>query len=465
MMSKTDTGDGPMAAMARQMTLIGFLQAQNCSNYVGSWRHPATAPDFLSAAYYSRIGRALEAGCFDLAFFDDRLAMPDILGDDYRAAVENGVRVVKMDPATILTVMGCATEKLGLGSTYSTTYYEPFHVARVFQTMDLMLGGRVAWNVVTSLNHSEARNFSQMEHPEHDLRYDRADEFMEVVLGHWDSWDDDAIVADRVTGRFADADKVRRLDFEGKWYRSRGPFTVPRTKQGRPVLIQAGQSGRGQRFAARWGELVFAVYPNIEVGRKIYAGFKDQVKKAGRDPSGVKVAPAVYIIPGETRTMAEAKMELIDKLAKPVDALALLSEVLNFDFASKKMDEAFTDAELKSISGLQAIRDRVIASSGKKNPTIRDFVEVSNRGTIREFPLFVGSPKEIADKMEEWFSTEACDGFVIAGTHLPGSYEDFVRLVVPELQRRGLFRKEYTGNTLRDHLGLPRATIGDWKGT
>ncbi len=454
-----------MAAMARQMTLIGFLQAQNCSNYVGSWRHPATAPDFLSAAYYERIGRALEAGCFDLAFFDDRLAMPDILGDDYRAAVENGVRVVKMDPATILTVMGCATEKLGLGSTYSTTYYEPFHVARVFQTMDLMLGGRVAWNVVTSLNHSEARNFSQMEHPEHDLRYDRADEFMEVVLGHWDSWDDDAILADRVTGRFADADKVRRLDFEGKWYLSRGPFTVPRTKQGRPVLIQAGQSGRGQRFAARWGELVFAVYPNIEVGRKIYAGFKDQVKKASRDPASVKVAPAVYIIPGETRTMAEAKMELIDKLAKPVDALALLSEVLNFDFASKKMDEAFTDAELKSISGLQAIRDRVVASSGKKNPTIRDFVEVSNRGTIREFPLFVGSPKDIADKMEEWFATEACDGFVVAGTHLPGSYEDFVRLVVPELQRRGLFRKEYAGTTLRDHLGLPRASIGDWKGS
>jgi len=452
-----------MPAPKRQMTLIGFLQAQNCSNYVGSWRHPATAPDFLSAAYYQRIARTLEAGCFDLAFFDDRLAMPDILGDDYRAAVENGVRVVKMDPATILTMMGAATEKLGLGSTYSTTYYEPFHVARVFQTMDLMTGGRSAWNVVTSLNHSEARNFSQMEHPEHDLRYDRADEFMEVVLGHWDSWDDDAIVADRVTGQFADANKVRRLDFEGKWFRSRGPFTVPRSAQGRPVLIQAGQSGRGQRFAARWGELVFAIYPNVEIGRKNYASFKDQVAKCGRDPAHVKIAPAVYIIPGETRAIAEAKMEVIDKLAKPVDALALLSEVLNFDFASKAMDDAFSDEDLKSISGLQAIRDRVVAASGKKNPTIRDFVEVSNRGTIREFPLFVGAAKDIADKMEEWFMNEACDGFVVAATHLPGSYEDFTRLVVPELQRRGLFRKAYAGSTLRDHLGLERAAIGDWK--
>ncbi len=454
-----------MADAKRQMTLIGFLQAQNCSNYVGSWRHPATAPDFLSPAYYQRIARTLEAGCFDLAFFDDRLAMPDILGDDYRAAVENGVRVVKMDPATLLTVMGTATSKLGLGSTYSTTYYEPFHVARVFQTMDLMMGGRTAWNVVTSLNHSEARNFSQMEHPEHDLRYDRADEFMEVVLGHWDSWDDDAIIADRDSGRFADPDKVRRLDFEGKWFRSRGPFTVPRSAQGRPVLIQAGQSGRGQRFAARWGELVFAIYPNVAVGQKVYTAFKDQVVKCGRDPAHVKVAPAIYVIPGETRGIAEAKMEVIDKLAKPVDALALLSEVLNFDFASKAMDDAFSDEELKSISGLQAIRDRVVASSGKKNPTIRDFVEVSNRGTIREFPLFVGSPKDIADKMEEWFLKEACDGFVIAGTHLPGSYEDFTRLVVPELQRRGLFRKEYAGNTLRDHLGLAKASIGDWKST
>ncbi len=452
-----------MKQVHRQMALVGFLQAQNCSNYVASWRHPATAPDFLSPDYYQRIARTLETGCFDLAFFDDRLAMPDILGNDHRSAIENGIRVVKMDPATIMTVMGTATSKLGLGSTYSTTYYEPYHVARVFQTMDLMLGGRVAWNVVTSLNTSEAQNFSRAEHPEHDLRYDRADEFMEAVLGHWDTWDDDAIVADRTTGLFAHPDKVRRLDFEGKYYQTRGPFTVPRSAQGRPVVIQAGQSGRGQRFASQWGELVFAVYPNLAIGRKIYASFKDQVAKAGRNPDHVKVAPAVYIIPGETRAIAEAKMEIIDKLVKPIDALALLSEVLNFDFASKGMDEAFTDADLKSISGLQAIRDRVVTASGKTNPTIRDFVEVSNRGTIREFPLFVGSAKDIADKMEEWFEGRACDGFVVAATHLPGSYEDMVRLVVPELQRRGLFRKEYSGSTLRDHLGLPRATIGDWK--
>jgi FMN-dependent oxidoreductase (nitrilotriacetate monooxygenase family) len=465
-MGGTDNRSSPMAAKPsktsakppRQMTLVGFLQAQNCSNYVGSWRHPATAPDFLNAAYYQRIGRTLEAGCFDLAFFDDRLAMPDILGDDHRASVENGVRVVKMDAATILTVMGMATEKLGLGSTYSTTYYEPFHVARVFQTMDLMLNGRVAWNVVTSLNHSEARNFSQMEHPEHDLRYDKADEFMEVVLGHWDSWAPDAIEANRETGRFADPDKVTRLNHEGRWFRSRGPFTVPRSPQGRPVIIQAGQSGRGQLFASRW-----AVYHNLAAGQKTYASFKASVAKAGRDPDLVRVAPAVYVIPGETQAMAEDKMALIDKLAKPIDGMALLSEVLNFDFASKGYDDAFNDDELKSISGLRATLDRVVAVSGKQNPTVRDFVEFSKRGTIHEFPTFCGSPKQVADQMEQWFVERGCDGFVIAGTHLPGSYEDFTRLVVPELQKRGLFRKAYTGNTLRDHLGLKKAEIGDWK--
>jgi FMN-dependent oxidoreductase (nitrilotriacetate monooxygenase family) len=451
-----------MTKPERQMVLVGFLQAQNCSNYVGSWRHPATATDFLSPEYYRRIGRTLEAGRFHLAFFDDRLALPDIYGNDHREAVREGIRVVKMDPSTVLMAIGSATERLGLGTTYSTTYYEPFHVARVFATMDLMLGGRVAWNVVTSLNRSEAQNFSQAEHPEHDLRYDKADEFMEVVLGHWDSWDDDAIVADRETGQFAHPDNVRRLDHAGRWFRSRGPFTVPRSPQGRPVIIQAGQSGRGQAFAARWGELVFALYPNLEAGKKIYRGFKDQVLKAGRNPATVRIAPAIYVVTGETKAIAEAKMEVIDKLAKPVDALALLSEVLNFDFASKGMDEAFTDEELKSISGIQAYRDRVVMLSGKKNPTIRDFVAFSNRGTIREFPLFVGSGKEVADQLEVWFE-QACDGFVVAATHLPGSYEDFVRLVVPELQRRSLHRREYAGATLRKNLGLPRAAIGDWK--
>ncbi|MCA3308354.1 MAG: LLM class flavin-dependent oxidoreductase [Roseomonas sp.] len=447
----------------KQMTLVAFLQAQNCSNYVGSWRHPATMQDYLRPEYYQRIARTLEAGCFHMAFFDDRLAMPDILGHDHAEAVRNGIRVVKLDLVSILTAMGLATSKLGLGGTYSTTYYEPFHVARVFATLDHMLGGRAAWNVVTSLNDSEAHNMGADDHLEHDLRYDRADEFLEIVLSHWDSWGDDAIIQDRESGVFADPSKVRRLDHKGKWFKSRGPFTVPRTPQGRPVLIQAGQSGRGKTFAARWGDLVFVIYANMEVAKRGYRDFKEQVAASGRDPATVRICPAVYCIVGETEAAAEEKRALIDGLAKPVDGLSLLSEALNYDFASKALDDAFTDDELAGIKGLQALRDRVVASSGKRNPTLRDFVEITGRGTIREFPVFCGTPKRVADEMQAWVEGGACDGFVLAATHMPGTYEEFVRLVVPELQRRGVFRKEFTGTTLRENLGLPRAAPFDWQ--
>ncbi|HYF08645.1 MAG TPA: LLM class flavin-dependent oxidoreductase [Acetobacteraceae bacterium] len=447
----------------RQMALVAFLQAQNCSNYPASWRHPATMQDYLTPDYYQRIARILEAGKFHMAFFDDRLALPDIFEGHHRTAVQHGIRVVKMDIVPILTAMGLATTKLGLGATYSTTYFEPFHVARVFATLDHMLGGRVAWNVVTSLNDSEAQNMNLAQHLGHDARYDRADEFMEVVLGHWDTWEDGAIRHDREAGIFADPQKVHRLDHAGTYFRSRGPFTVPRTPQGRPVLLQAGQSGRGKTFAARWGDLIFVIYPNLKVGQRVYADFKQQVAATGRDPATVRVCPAVYAVVAESRGMAEEKLALIESLADPMDGLALLSEVLNYDFSKKGMDDPFTEEEMASISGLQAIRDRVVTLSGKATPTVRDFVKFSARGTVREFPVFCGTPKDVADQMEEWFAGGACDGFVLAATHMPGAYEDFVRLAVPELQRRGLFREDYTGSTLRENLSLPKPVIGDWK--
>jgi alkanesulfonate monooxygenase SsuD/methylene tetrahydromethanopterin reductase-like flavin-dependent oxidoreductase (luciferase family) len=215
--------------MNRQMKLIAFLQAQNCSNYPASWRHPSSMGDWDTRQYYERIARTLEDGKFHLAFFDDRLGMPDRYGDEFATTVKHGIRATKLDPLTVALVMGLATERLGIGTTYSTTYYEPFHVARIFATTDLMLGGRAAWNVVTSLNDSEAANFGLKSHLEHDLRYDRADEFMEVVMGHWDTWADDAIRLDRASGVFADPAKVKRLDHSGRFFKSRGPFTVPRS--------------------------------------------------------------------------------------------------------------------------------------------------------------------------------------------------------------------------------------------
>jgi FMN-dependent oxidoreductase (nitrilotriacetate monooxygenase family) len=444
------------------MVLVAFLQAQNCSNYPASWRHAESASDFLTPGYFQRIARTLEDARFHLAFFDDRLAMPDRYGDDFAESVRHGIRVVKMDLVPLMTAMGLATRYLGVGGTYSTTYAEPFHVARTFATLDHMIGGRAAWNIVTSLNDSEAANFGAEAHPEHDARYDRADEFVEVVLGHWDSWEDDAIVLDRASGVFADPAKVHRLAHRGRWFTSRGPFTVPRSPQGRPVLIQAGQSGRGRRFAARWGELLFVIFPTLAFARQAYGEIKREVARFGRDPELVRIAPAVYCVVGETRGMAEDKCAYIDSLAHPLDTLVLLSEVLNYDFAARGLDEPFSDAELAGLSGLQATRDRVVQQSGKKNPTTRDFVQWSNRGTLREFPRFVGTPTEVADGLAEWFEGGACDGFVLAATHMPGAYEDFARLVVPELQRRGLFHREYAGATLRENLGLPRPARGEW---
>jgi FMN-dependent oxidoreductase (nitrilotriacetate monooxygenase family) len=446
-----------MANRRTDMTLIAFLQAQNCSNFPGSWRHPEAIPDFLTADHYVRIARTLEEGKFHLAFFDDRLAMPDIYGDDYRAAVQYGIRSVKMDLIPLLTAMGMATRHLGLGGTYSTTYYEPFHVARTFATLDLMVGGRAAWNVVTSLNDSEAMNMGQASHPEHDLRYDRADEFVECVLGHWNSWEDDALVVDRrVGGLFAHPDRVHRLDYKGKYFKSRGPFTVPRSPQGHPVVIQAGQSGRGKAFAARWGEIIFASYKSLDIAKKQYAELKAAIGATGRDPALVRIAPPIYAIVGETRGIAKEKEAYLASLAQPEDALCLLGEILNFDFSGLPLDEPIGDALLAGISGQQALRDRVIAAAGTPNPTPRDFIELSKRGTIYEMPVFCGTATDVADEMEAWYQGEGCDGFVVAATHRPAAYEDFTRYVVPELQRRGVFHKDYAGTTLRENLGLPR---------
>ena len=441
--------------MAHQhMALVGFMQAQNCSNYPASWRHPEAASGFLTPEYYQHVAKVLEAGKFHMLFFDDRLAMPDIFGADHRASIENGIRVVKMDPIPILATIGAVTSRIGLGGTLSTSYFEPFHIARQFATLDHMTHGRAAWNVVTSLNDSEALNMGATESIPHDLRYDRSDEFMEIVLGHWNSWQKDALIIDRNSGKFADPDKVSRIDHEGQFFKSRGPFTVPQTPQGHPVLIQAGQSGRGREFAVRWGEVIFAIFPNFEFGQKVYADMHAEAERQGRDPDSFRLCTLVYPIVGETQSEAEDKAALIDSLAKPIDTLTLLSEALNFDFATKAMDEAFSDEELASLSGLLAVRDRVLKLSGKSNPTVADFVKFSARGTIKEAPNFVGTPKQVADGLEQWFSERACDGFVIGASHIPGTYEDVARLVVPELQKRGLHHADYPSALLRENLGF-----------
>ena len=427
------------AGNGRQMSLVGFMQAGNATVYAGSWRHPATEHGFLTADYYQKLGRTLEEGCFDLMFFDDRLAMPGVYGGSVAEAVLRGARPVKLDLSVVLGVVAAATRSIGLGATYSTTYYSPFHVARTFATLDHLSGGRAAWNVVTSINDSEAQNFGLDEHLGHDERYDRADEFLEATTGLWDTWEDDALILDREQGGFADPDKVHELNYEGDWYKVRGPLTVPRTPQGRPVLLQAGSSGRGLAFAARWAELIFTGDPGIEVARSHYAEQKAKIAEEGRDPDTVKMLPMAYTVIGESEEHAREREQLfLNDLVHPMSSLTLLSELMNYDFAGIDLDAPITDELIESSSGVRGLVKNLRANFAGETMTLADLA--GHRATLLQGPRFVGTATSVADQMEEWFDTGACDGFVLAATHSPGAYEDVVRLVVPELQRRGVFR-------------------------
>ena len=443
------------ATTTRQMSLVAFMQAGSTTVYAGSWRHPATDHGFLTQDYYMNLGRTLESGLFDLMFFDDRLAMPGIYRQSVADAVRLGARPVKLDLSIVLGLVAAATRYIGLGATYSTTYYTPFHVARTFATLDHVSGGRAAWNVVTSVNDSEAQNYGFKEHLGHDDRYDRADEFLEATNGLWDTWDDDALVLDRETPLFADPGKVHELNYDGKWFSVRGPLTVPRSPQGRPVILQAGSSGRGRDFAARWAELIFTGDPGIDVARSHYKDQKERVAELGRDPGAVKMLPMAYTVVGESPQHAEERERLfLNDLVDPEASLTLLSELMNYDFSGLELDAPITDELIESASGIRGLVQNLRKHIGGDSVTLADLA--GHRATLLQGPRFVGTPASIADQMEEWFNGDACDGFVVAATHVPGAYEDVVRLVVPELQRRGLFREQYSGSTLRDHLGIAR---------
>ncbi len=441
------------------MSLVGFMQAGSATVYAGSWRHPATEHGFLDASYYQKLGRTLEEGCFDMMFFDDRLAMPGIYGGSVADAVRLGARPVKLDLSIVLGTIAAVTRNIGLGATYSTTYYSPFHVARTFATLDHLSAGRAAWNVVTSVNDSEAQNYGLKETIGHDERYDRADEFLEATTGLWDTWEDDALVLDREAGYFADPDKVHELHYEGKWYSTRGPLTVPRGPQGRPVLLQAGSSGRGRDFAAKWAELIYTGDPGLEVATAHYADQKEKIGAGGRDPQTVKMLPMAYTVVGESKAHAEEREQVfLNELVDPQASLVLLSELMNYDFSGLALDAPITDELIESVSGIRGLVQNLRKHIGGDTVTLADLA--GHRATLLQGPRFVGTATDVADQMEAWVEADACDGFVIAATHSPGAYEDVVRLVVPELQRRGSFRREYTGATLRENLGLARPGTG-----
>ncbi|WP_239155231.1 LLM class flavin-dependent oxidoreductase [Amycolatopsis sp. FDAARGOS 1241] len=443
------------AKRADQMALVGFMQASNVTVYSGSWRYPSAAPDYLDLRYYQRVARVLEEGTFDLMFFDDRLAIPSIYGNSPAEAVRHGARPIKMDLTAVLGAAAAATSHLGLGATYSTTYYQPFHVARAFATLDHLSGGRAAWNVVTSVNDAEARNYGIEEHLGHDERYDRAEEFIEVVAKLWDTWEDDAIVGDRAAGFYADPDKVRELRHRGRYFSVRGPLTVPRPPQGRPPIIQAGQSARGRQFAARWADLIFTADPDRARAIDHYREQKELITAAGRDADKVRLLPMVYTVIGETETIAKEKEAMfLEQLVDPMASLTLLSELMNYDFSGHSLDDVITDELIDSVSGIRGLVQSVKRQLGDRPLTLRTLA--GQRATLLQGPRFVGTGEQVAEQMQDWFESRSCDGFVVAATHLPGAFEDFVRLAVPELRKRGVCRASYSGGTLRENLGLTR---------
>lgn len=443
-----------MATVRPPMTMVAFMQASNVTVYSASWRYPSSRRDFLTMDYYQEVGRELERGMFDMLFFDDRLAMPGIHGGGVGSAVASGARPVKLDLLTILGTVAAATRDIGLGATYSTTYYEPYHVARIFATLDHLSRGRAAWNVVTSVNDSEAENFGVDLHLLPEDRYARAEEFMEATFRLWDSWGDDAIVYDRDTGVFGRPEAVREVNYQGEFVKTRGPLSVPRTPQGRPVVIQAGQSGRGRDFAARWADLIFTIANTLPAARAHYDDQKERIAQLGRDPDSVKILPLVFTVVGETEQIARDKETMLLNMIDPSASLALLSEAANYDFAAHELDEPVTEELLGRMTGARGMIEGILRHVGRENATIRDLAD--HRSTLLEGPRFVGTGAQVADQLEEWYLTQGCDGFAFAATHVPGAFEEFTRMVVPELQRRGLARTSYTGGTLRENLGIER---------
>ena len=441
--------------MARELHLAGFLIASNVTHSHAAWRHPGSTTDYFGPDYYRRVAQTLERGKFDFLFFADLLATPVRFGNDIRVPIERGTQAAAtIDPSLVASSLANVTERLGLAITKSTTYFHPYEVARIFGTLDHLSRGRAGWNVVTSLNQAEAHNFGVQEHLGHDERYERAQEFLEVAFKLWGSWERDALVRDKASGRFADPDKVHTVDHEGQWFATRGPLTVPHSPQSRPVIIQAGSSPTGRDFAARWAEAIFEIDPTPEGRKAYYEDIKTRASDAGRNPDDVKIFPSFVPFIGETEAIAKEKQAYHNELADPISGLITLSVHTDHDFSQYDLDAPIEEVTVPGTQGLFEVAHRL---SVEDNLTLRDVGKLYAQGVL--LPQFVGTPEQIADRIEESFHGGEADGFILSAAQSPGTFDEFVDLVVPELQRRGLFRTEYTGTTLRDHLGLGRASL------
>jgi FMN-dependent oxidoreductase (nitrilotriacetate monooxygenase family) len=433
------------------MNLAAFVVAGPVSGHHGGWRYPTADRNLLSLDYYSNIGRILEQGRFDLIFFADILAIPSRFQGSLESQLRFGaLGALRLDPIIVLAAMAASTKYLGLASTVSTSYFHPFAVARTMATLDHLSGGRAAWNIVTSFQQAEASNFGLQDQLSREDRYERADEFLEVACKLWDSWSDGAVVQDIEKPEFADPDLVHPINHRGKWFDVKGPLNVSRSPQGRPVFIQAGASDRGRDFAARWAEIIFVTHASIDSAKEFYRDMKARAAKAGRDPEQMKIMPGMVPIVGETAVIAEDKRKLIDDLAEARAGLSTLSYHLDIDLSQFPQDQVLPALD---VPGVQGHYKEVAELTQRRRLTLSQTGKQYGIGPLREF---FGTGLDVADRLEEWFRAGACDGFMVQAPYVPGGLEDFVRLVVPELQKRGLFRRDYEGRTLREHLGLVR---------
>jgi FMN-dependent oxidoreductase (nitrilotriacetate monooxygenase family) len=428
----------------RQMHLVAYSKTGPTARHVGGWRHPeAVLDDFLKPSRYAQYARTLEDAKFDGCFFADLIGVYDIYGGSYDTYIRNGGQISYLDPMVVLPVMAEATRHLGLGITLSTTFHNPYHLARWLSSIDVLSGGRAAWNIVTSAAELEARNVGGALPPREE-RYDRADEVLEACCALWNSWDQDAFVFDKEKGVFGDPQKVHYVDYEGRWVRTRGPLPTPRSPQGRPVLMQAGSSARGRDFAARWAEAIFTDQPSLAALQAFYDDIKGRMVERGRRPEDCAILNASTFVIGETESIARERAEYLKSLINPETWAARVSGSLGAD-VSKVQDETAL-AAMQGTQGIQGATDRVMHTVKEKGVSFTEAVKAEGNNEI------VGTPAQIADHLQHAFESGACDGFIVAPTYFPGMIEQFCRAVVPELQRRGIFRHEYTGKTLRENL-------------
>ncbi|MDF5713182.1 MAG: LLM class flavin-dependent oxidoreductase [Rhizonema sp. NSF051] len=433
----------------RQLRLGAFLMSSG--HHVAAWRHPFAAADGgLNFQHYRQIAQTAERGKFDMIFFADGVAVRD------RGKGTEGLSrtsVVHFEPLTLLSALSVVTEHIGLTATVSTTYNEPFHLARKFASLDYLSGGRAGWNLVTSATVAEAQNFSQEKHMEHTLRYERAKEFVDVVTALWDSWEDDAFLRDKESGVYFDPDKLHVPNHKGEHFSVRGPLNVARPIQGYPVIIQAGSSDDGQELAAQTAEVIFTAQQTLAEAQAFYSGVKGKLAKYGRSPDHLKIMPGVFPVIGRTEQEAKDKYEQLQELIHPQVGLGLLSGLVGgVDLSGYPLDgpvPVLPDTDLAK-SRLKLLTDL----AQRENLTIRQlYLAIAG---ARGHRTILGTPEQIADQLEDWFVNGGADGFNIMPPYLPGGLDEFVELVIPELQRRGLFRTEYEGRTLRENLGLPR---------